>query len=379
MITAPFSASTGAAVNSGYPFGIAYTVNAITPGAGTFELVVTGGSVTWSDRRAPMTTADLEVAIPTSAQRAALDPRAGARAEMIVTYTSPSGAADTQRVWNLGLRRRTINRERGTMSLYLASDEARVIDNSQRAVLSDPGTPETGTETDVAGWISSQVYACVGPDTGRDRSAVPALTSTAAPITVPDIWDQIESFCDAFDLVCFDAGDRVIRVEYRKAVSASDAALTVAAGPNGILLDAQPSIDRDDWANMVTVRHEWTTTTGAQKVVYGTAQVTSGPYQSVSYGPAGVKHSVVVRTAPGTTAGAKTAAAAILARALSRSRSLQLRTLPAWWVRPGHTIEYVSDAGVTERHLASEIVHDLANLTMEVTTRVPDTDSTIGT
>lgn len=127
---------------------------------------------------------------------------------------------------------------------------------------------------------------------------------------------------------------------------------------------------------MVTIRYDWRTPAGVESTVYGTARVTAGPF---AVGTVGYKILTETRDQATTQAAANVAAATVLGRLLARSRGLSVTCVPCWWVRPRNTVTYYpSGGGDEQRHLVSSVSFDLEAMEMDIQTRLPDADSTIG-
>ena len=124
------------------------------------------------------------------------------------------------------------------------------------------------------------------------------------------------------------------------------------------------------------LRYEWTAPGGEEETIYGTARVTSGPFDVDTVG-----HKILgeTRSIATTQTAANAAAATLLGRMLARSRGLSVTTVACWWVRPRSTVTYYpSSGGDEQRHIVSSVAFDLEEMTMDIVTRLPDADSTIG-
>lgn len=373
MSTAPFHPDVAALIAG--PHEIGYSATATTT-AGTTVLAVNGGRVSLSDKRAPRVEATLRCPLPDEATLEALDPRQRPRVALTVSYTLPDGTTDSHVVADLHLRDKRTRRTAGEMVLSLASDEALVIDS---AALAGGGGGVTETRSDAAGWLRTVIVEGLWntdyPAGPEFVIGVPRNLECDWPSDVTDYWDSITDVCDQLDLEVYDEGDRIFRIVKRPQVAAASV-LTVKGGPGGILLDDDAGVTREGWANFVVLRYEWTDAAGDRQTEYGTARVTAGP---VAVDTVGYKNFAEVRDGPASIIGANRAAATVLARMLSRSRALTLTTVPAWWVKPGRTITYQPRDGAAEqRHIVADVDHDLDGMTMTVTTRLPDLDSTIG-
>lgn len=376
--TDPFSPAVADLITG--PHQVAATLTATTPGYPALTLAVTGGRLAWDDSRSPRVQGSITVALPDDPTALdVLDPRRPVRVAVTITYTLPDGTPDAHQVVNLGLRDRTVRRPDADITLSLASDEALAIDAAPNAAEGyDGGTgsePDTVTIANGPAFIRTLIENLVYP-------VAPAFVITApvAPVEWPygnprDYWDAITDIADQLNVDVYDQGDRTFRIAPRRAI-ASSSVLALTTGPGGTILASESSISRDDWANFVALRYEWTpsTTLGNTRREYGSARVNSGPY-NVSLG---YRNYAEQRAMPTTRAAANNVAAALLGRMLSRSQGLRVTAVAAWWVRPGHTITVTLPTTAQERHLVAAVEFDLSEMTMTVTTRLPDNVSTIG-
>jgi len=361
------------------------TARAISGGT-TVPLDVEDYLVDWTERRTPRCTATLVCAAPDEATLALLDPRTYVRVIVTVSYRLASGSWDAHDVAHLQLRDRTVNRPRDTVTLTCASHEAAVLDFSPMTQHPDDyGTAmPDGTYTttwDSASGMTRNIIAdmllelLAGPMS--DVTVVDEVHSGPAtvPINPNDRWDQFESAAEQNGYEILDAGDRVIRLAALPALS-PDTALALTVGANGTIEDSDAGVDRDGWANFVTLRYRWQEMSGTERVdrfTYGQQWVQSGPYAPTS---SGWKTLVEDRDGHPGQQQANQAAANLLSRMLSRARSHTLTAVPAWWLRAGHTVTVQLPTGPQERHLVAGVVFRPTGMT--VVTRLPDSVSTIG-
>ncbi|MBD8077699.1 hypothetical protein [Cellulosimicrobium arenosum] len=181
-------------------------------------------------------------------------------------YSSPfnstgSRASRTRRL-DLGVRARSVNYERGTVDIDLASDEALLLDLAR-------------VDTTTAFPVTSTVYGAVA-------LVLSAIGATAA-LEVPDAaleadsagwepgqvaWDYVKPLVDAagMRLYCDEGRDWHLT----KPLYPTGQALTFS-GSNAKFL--QDDISRDEqWFDAVVVTYRWTNSAGDEQVRYDTAQ-----------------------------------------------------------------------------------------------------------
>lgn len=118
-----------------------------------------------------------------------------------------------------------------------------------------------------------------------------------------------------------------------------------------------------------------TVRTETERVIVGTAAVTSGPYAPANAGGRRVFREE--RNVATTQAAADAAAATLLGRRLAEGRTLDLEAITAWWLRPGHTVGARLPTGAREEHLVVAMDANLTTGRMRVATRLPDTATVI--
>lgn len=343
---------------------------AVTPSL-TFPLDVEPGStLTFDETSAPRVTGRLVVTAPTFVQQSALDPRAGVRILVDAGYRRPGGVEDVHPCVNLGLRTRPVALGRGssTIGLTVAGDEALVIDGA--AAVGD--TVNTAT---TASGIAQLIAAAITPTPViAVRASGPAVNVT--PIT--DRWSALRDMAERATLTAYDAGLRAWVIESRP-VLVGDSAAILSIGPTGTLEAWEETISRDDeWANYVIYRYAWRDAGGVNQTLTATAYVADGPYSIT--GAAGRRMYAEDRDVPTTQAAANAAAADALSRLVTRGRTVDVRALAAWWLRPGMTVTLQGPAGMAqERHLVQRVTFDLGAGSMDVRTRTPLTFTTATT
>lgn len=321
--------------------------------------------LSWDERTAPRVQAALECKVPDEEVLAQLDPRLGPRLRIRLGYVLPGGAEDVQLVADLGIRTRATRRPANVVELTAMSDEALVVDASPAI-----GLAVSGSSAPLA--IRSLIYSAFHPDPPVTISH-PDTTATSL-VDVSDRWAAMDDLADTIDGDVYDDGLRSWHITRRPAV-ASRAAAILKVGPGGTLTESTATVTRDEWANKVQLRYRWRTAAGVEQQIVGTAQALTGPY---AVGTAPLRIVQLERETPTTQAQANKAAAAVLARMLSRSRSYTLSAVAAYWLRPGHTVTVQLPTGAQARHLVSAVDFRPHAGTMTVDTRLPDTATTIG-
>lgn len=360
----PWSADTAALLTRSLSHVVAARV--VLPGPETIALEVEGGArLTFDESRSPRVMADVSVRVPTDpAQLARIDPRTGARLELDAGYVRPGGASDVHTIADLVLRSRPVSRPDDLMSIQAASDESLVID----------GSPTVGVAFSTANTTTAirDVLRMVFP------ALTPTVTSAVGPAIVQgpyeDRWDLIQDLADRIGARVFDDGMRGWHVD--PAPVLGTAALDLAVGANGTITSSDAQLSRDeDWGNVVLLRYRWRDTSDVEHTIVAVRRVQTGAYA------ANVGNSKVLpfeREVATTQTEANAAAAALVARTVTRGRTLVVSAISAYWLRPGDTVNVTLPTGPTEQHLVVSVEFDLGNGLMSVTTRLPDNTGTIG-
>jgi hypothetical protein len=342
----------------------------VMPDGERYALNLRGGRVTFDENTAPRASAQVECKVPDDdALLGRMDPRTGARLVIEAGYRRPDGLDDVQALVNLGLRSRRIQRPADTFTLEGLGDEALVIDKGPAV-----GASITGATTAAA--ITANIQNAL-------PAAVVTVTGTPGPAVVAeaydDIWDRIQDLSDRASLRVFDDGTGAWRIEDVPGIAIVKHELSV--GPTGTITASDAGLSRDDdtgageWANMVILVHKWTPAGAVESVISSRRRIQSGPYAAVS---PNIKAIRIDRTSAITQANADLAAAALVARTVTRGRSFQCSAVAAYWLRPGMTVQVTLPAGEPEKHLVTRVSFDLATGRMDVTTRLPDNTGTIG-
>jgi hypothetical protein len=346
----------------------------ITPAGDDVPLVLERVQVTFDEQRAPRCTAVLTCAAPTDlALLERIDPRTLARVEVTAGYARPDGLTDSHPLATLGLRRRRVDRPSDSMDLDAAGDEALVTDAGRYTT----GTLSTAT--------TAAAIAQVITDTLPGATVVTTVTDpgpavSGLELTDADRWDLIDDHADQIDVDVYDDGTASGTWTITDRPTLTTPTLELTVGLYGTILTSQAGLTRDDpWANEVILRHEWTPrwspTPGETRVIVATGRITSGPYIAA---PGNTRQTRVERKHPTTQAQADAAALSIVARTVTRGRSLSLRAVAAYWLRPGMTIGVQLPLGDMESHLVAAVTFDPGAGVMDITTRVPDNTGTIG-
>lgn len=360
MTTAPYAARADAAIRSSLRHTATATATHPT-WSGPIVLDLDADNpprVVFDEEWAPHIQATLTCRVPDQATLDALDPRIGVRVQLGAGYTYPDGVDDTHQLADLGLRSREVNRPENTMTLTLASDEALIQDNIQVG----------------ASWWGATTYPALISTliTGRIPGAAVNVTGFGPlPNTQPvdwsggdDTWPLLVDLADQIGAWVRHDGAGVWQVTPRP-VLASQSSTTLEVGQVGTVVSARTELSRaDGWGNVVLVRL-------ADNAI-ASAVLTDGPL-GVDTVPRKVK--VVDRTTVAYNVNTSDAvAAAILARVVTRGRSITLDAVAAYWLRPGHTVLVRLPDGPPERALVARVEFTLSAGTMTVTTRQPTTD-----
>jgi hypothetical protein len=341
-----------------------WAAQVVMPDGETIDLDVEDGRVTFDETRSPRVEASLTCRVPTDqATLDRIDPRTGARVTITAGYRRPTGGDDVQTMCDLGVRSRSVNRPRDTMTLTARSDEALIVD----AASTIAGSVSAATTYAAITAVIQQVLPTVTPTS----AAAPGPAVTA--LLYDDRWNAITDMADQIEARVYDNGLRAWYVAATAVVAAPAHYLTVGAA--GTITDSTTDLDRESgWANYVWMRYRWRSGS-TDNVVNAYRRITSGPYIA-SVG--NVRAARIERDTSTTQTLAETAATSLLRRMVTRGRAFTIGAVSAYWLRPGHTVEVTLPLGDAEAHLVSGVEFNMAEGTMRVVTRLPDGNYTIG-
>lgn len=334
----------------------------VLPTGEVFPLDLEDGDVTFDETRAPRAQTTLSCKVPTDqALLDRLDPRTGGRLVIDAGYRRPDQTEDVQRLVDLGLRSRKVSRPADTMAMVGMSDEALLVDGAGTI----GGTITNATTTGAITAVINQRLTTTPTVAG---SAGPAVSA----VLFEDRWDVINDLADRIGAQVYDDGLRNWVIAPAPTLSAP--ALSMTTGPGGTVLASSTGLDRDDgFANQVWLRYEWLNGTTTNRV-NSVRRITTGPYAAVL---GNYKTLRVERAVATTQTEADAAAAALVARTVTRGRSFEIDAVSAYWLRPGMTVTVKLPIGDAEDHLVTAVSFDLRAGTMRVTTRLPDGSYTI--
>ncbi len=343
------------------------TATLVMPDGEEVPLDLTAGTVGWDETRAPRVTATLTCKVPgDQAMLDRIDPRTGARLVITAGYRRPDQLLDVQPLADLGLRGRRVSRPSDTMTLTATSDEALVIDNAP----SNGGSVSSLTTKAAMVEVIRLIFPGVTVSTTGAPSG-PAVTQDP----LGDKWTTLADLADRIDTQVYDNGLRAWFIRPTPTTTA-DPAVELAVGAAGTLIESDTGLDRDaGWFNRVFLTYEWTDSSNAPHTVVAVRSITSGPYTAVT---GNIRTMDERREIPATSTEATAAATSLVTRTVTRGRSFTLRSVSAYWLRPGMTARVSLPLGDPELHLVAAVEFDLAAGTMRVTTRLPDGTYTIG-
>lgn len=362
-MTAPYSPAVAGLIAD--PLEHVAAVRALPRAGDPVPLEIDGDSLelTLSEDWAPYAQARGTFLIPDALE--SLDPRLNARLEIDLGYVYPDGTRDVHTVANLGIRTRPVRRPDNVLELDAGSAEYRAQD--YRAMWW-AGMERRGINEAVR-WLAG--YA-EHPDTPRVSSVFGANYGAAALAEIEvdlgsDYWSLMDDaaartgvrvWCD--ELGVWQIGRRV------EAVGAVRHELTVGEG--GTIVTSDAGLDREEWANGVCLRYRWIDAANNERIVYGRAQLASGPFATNAVG-----HKVHFEeiSRPVSLAAANAAAAAKLRILSTRGRSLSLTAAAAYWLRPGQTVRVALPTGTSDLHIVQSVTFRPGLGLMDVTTRQP--------
>jgi hypothetical protein len=337
----------------------------VLPTGETIALADIAGNLSFDEKRAPRVSVTLTASVPTDpAVLERIDPRTGARLEIDLGYRRPGGLEDVHTIADLVLRSRPVSRPDDTMTLEGLSDESLIIDCAHAANFTVNTASTTAGMTYILGTILTSPTVTITSPTG------PAINQTEADA---DRWNTLADLADRIEARVYDDGLRNWWITPVPVLGTPALALAVGQGGTLTATDADMSRD-DDWANRVYLLYSWTDSSDVLHTIRAMRQITSGPYSTANT----VRTLKLERNIPATQTQANAAAAALVARTVTRGRSLTVTGVSAYWLRPGDTVDVTLLTGPTERHLVVSVAFDLKTGLMDVTTRLPDNTGTIG-
>lgn len=350
-----------------------------TDGVVEVELDLLDALVDETERRTPRVTATLDCAVPEASVFDWLDPRALIRVNIFVGYGQPGGTVVEHQLYSLHLRLRTIRRADDVMVLTCASDEFLFTE----AGGSTGGVPAAAGYDTEATWaagavnfIKTQVGDTLAPFAPPTWDVQVAETDPAPYTLYIEPWENIETMMELYGFDVWHDGLDTWHITPRTE-QPGQPAHEIVVGQTGTLIESESTVDRDNFANFVSIRYEWDDAALNKTFYdYGTASITAGPFALDVGGWVTVTEQRRAKVSNAATRNA--AAQRLLNRMLSRSRGLSLGAVNAWWLHATDTVLVQLVTGGTQSHIVSGITRRPMQGTMEVVTRRPDTENTIG-
>jgi hypothetical protein len=344
----------------------------VTGPTAPLTLDVTEGTVTYDEDSAPAVTATMRARIPTDpAVLDAIDPRLRRRLLVTTGYRVPGGAEEHP-LCELLLTARTINRPDAAMVLTAVSDERDVMDT--RPLTAAAAT--FGPSDDASAAITRLIKWAVPTATVHAPRLLGTFIAPGDSLVIDredDIWPAIQDIADRTGAWVHHDGLSRYVVEPQP-LTAGPAVADLKVGPGGTITRSQADLNRDEFANTVTVLYRWYD--GEQRTAYGWAEISSGPYAVAQVGRK-VKPVTIERK--GSNDQARASAQHIVQRAVTRGRSLSIELEHApYWVRPGHTVTVQLPTGAQQRHIVRRIDFDIPSGRAHIRTRQPE-DVTVTT
>lgn len=361
MSTAPYADDTAGLLTKSLSHVVAARI--VIAGGETITLDVQRWDCSFDESHSPRVVVNLDARVPTDpALLARIDPRTGARLELDLGYVRPGGALDVHTIANLVLRSRPVARPDDVMALEAHSDESLVIDNA----------PCDGAAFSAASTTAAITAALVLALPGT----APTITASAGPAVAQgpytDRWDLIVDLADRIGARVYDDGLRTWHIDPAPVLGTPN--LDIAVGATGTIVSSAAQMGREEWANQVLLVYSWRDTSDVDHTIKSVRRITTGAYAAVA---GNTKTLRVDREVATTQTEANAAAAALVARTVTRGRSLTVTAVSAYWLRPGDTVNVTLPTGPTEQHLVVSVVFDDSGL-MTVVTRLPDNTGTIG-
>lgn len=363
-LTAPFDASWSS--HLGGALSMPFTVT-VVGGPMEVQLEVTSGSVTWDEDSTPHIVASLSCRVPED--QATLDYLDARKGRVLVVeggYAIP-GKRETHVLCALMLTDRMVKRtaDGSTMEIKAASAEQLIIDADAPLT----GSRSFGPASD-GGQAIRDLILWAYPLAEVEVTASGTFVSEGDSLLIDredKFWSSIQDIADRIGAWVYHDGLGVFRVVPQPVNAAASVAM-FNVGVGGTITGSEASLSREGFGNTVVVTYRWFD--GEARTATGYAEVTSGDF-AVSV--IGRKVIPVTIERQGSTAQAQAAAAQMVARAVTRGRSLSVEYEHApLWVRPGQTVTVALVTGPQERHLVSRVDLDIPSGRGHVTTRQPE-------
>lgn len=340
---------------------LSITTKVEVPGVGVLD--VTQGTVEYDEDSAPAIRATLTCKVPSLATLDALDPRLGRRLVVTTGYRVP-GTAEQHVLCDLLLTGRRVRRPENVMVLTAASDEQLVMDT--RPITAS----RSFTSTSDGGQAIRSLIQWAVPGADVRVTATGSFVDAGDTLLIDredDLWPAIQDVADRIGAWVYHDGLGTFHV-VPQPLNARAASAMLSIGAAGTITRSEADLNREEFANTVVVQYRWYD--GEQRSAFGWAEVTSGPF---AVGAVGRKVKTVTIERKGTVAQARSAAAVIVRRAVTRGRSLSLEFEHApFWLRPGHTATAQLVTGPQDRHLIRSVQFDLPSGRAQARTRQPE-------
>lgn len=294
--------------------------------------------VTLDESWSPYGQATLICPLPARAALDAMDPLARVRATLNLDG----------RLFDLGVRSRTIDHRDDTLTVQLATDEALLQDYAR--VATTVYAPGYTTVRNAAAYALAQIGASLQP--GTADANIDADASQWRPGVTA--WDYLSPMVQAGALRLWCDERRVWRLDVANDLASGDIELTYT----GNLTSGADTISRDAaWYDAVVIAYQWVDPDGLQQVSYETASI-----------PGWSRVLTVTRETPPPLNGA---AARLLAWCQQgRARSVTLTAISDYSIRPTQTCTVVLPNGTPYQYGAvSAVAWDYRTGEMDVRTR----------
>ncbi|APX03369.1 hypothetical protein [Arthrobacter sp. QXT-31] len=370
----PFSGDTVAKVSESVRHY--YTATAHPLDAEPITLDVLDIQIRFAENRAPHIEAYLTCTIPElQADIDALDARMGTRVEIELGYDLDSFKRESHIVADLMISSCELDYSRDGKSMRITaySDELRV---QSEPLIGDEVFDKSGLENFVTSVLGSNVNTV--DQVVDSRVPEPYGASELSTLEVPEFGDNKWDFIDEAQqrtgtwIYCANGRDWIIQPRPEVATTPHH---TLTTGPEGTVISARVSTDRERFYNVVMLKYTYTPTkaapnapAGLPKTVLGSAFISYGPFDVTKVGMKVYQEKFEMKV---TTAQAKAAARAKLARLLSKGHTYDVTALALYSVRPGQTVK-VKLFGTDQNLLVQAVTFTPGTGLMDLVLRKPE-------
>lgn len=367
-ITAPYSADAQERIRFSSRHVI--TATAYPIGLSPIELDVEDAQVTFDESWSPRIQASLTCKVPEDKTiLEALDARKSLRIKIYAGYVYDSITSDVQLLADLHVRSREVKRPSNRMVFRCWSDEGLSQDYKRLSWDSQP------PQSNLLAFVQYHANIAVSPGAAAtvvsDFDALFGSSAVSGVVQEPgqDSWKLLSDAANRAGVQIYCDGNRAWHIGAQPVIS-SETAINLTTGGGGIVKESTAVYSREEFNNAVCLKYAWKDASNIDRVTYGHAYLSSGPF---ALSAIGWNSYFEERSIPATQAQADSAATATLQALAKRGRSFAIDAISAYWIRPNQTVTATLPTGDQERLLVSSVSFNFPSGDMSLKLRQPET------